>query len=249
MALLVLVGNVVFQLLGCRFVERRPPRDGPALGTGTGAIEATLFALLGLLVAFSFSGAEGRLVARRDLIVRDAGAIGSAYLRLDVLPEPARGELKEQLRRYLDARIAFYDARLDRQQLDRSLAQTLELEREIWARAVSVTQRSSDQRLLSFVLPAITEMCDVRIAREAAVRTHLPFEIFVFLALLSFACAFVAGMNMAATRNLSLLHVGLFAGMMALTAFTILNVEFPRAGFLPMRLLDQILVQLRATMS
>jgi hypothetical protein len=249
MALLVFVGNVAVQYLGWWVARRRPPRDERSSTAGTGAIEASVFALLGLLVAFSFAGAEGRLVGRRDLIVREAGAIDTAYRRLDVLPEPARSGLKEQLRRYLDSRIGYYNSRLDREEIEREHARSDQLQEEIWAQAVRASEQASDQRVLSFVLPAINEMIDVRIAREAALRTHVPLGIFIFLAVLSFACALVAGMNMAGTKPPSPLHVYLFAGTIALTFFIILNVEFPRAGLFPMRALDEVLVQLRATMS
>jgi hypothetical protein len=201
------------------------------------------------LVALSFSGAEGRLMGRRDLIVQEAGAIDTAYRHLDVLREPARRELKEQLRRYLDSRITYYDARLDREAIGRERARSAELEQDIWAQAVRASEQASDQRVLTFVLPAIDQMIDVRIAREATLRAHIPLGVFIFLALLSLACSFVAGMNMAGTEPPSPVYVYVFAGTMALTAFMILNIEFPRAGLFPMRVLDEVLVQLRATMS
>src|SRR5580704_18609470 len=53
---------------------------------GTGTIDAAVFALLGLLLGFSFAGAMSRFEARRELIVREANAIGTAYLRIDMLP-------------------------------------------------------------------------------------------------------------------------------------------------------------------
>jgi hypothetical protein len=148
------------------------------------------------------------------------------------VPEPGRRELKRKLRDYLDARIAFYDARLDRHNIQLQSARAKQLEDEIWARALRAAEQASDQRILLFVLPALNEMFDMKIAREASVRTHVPLMIFLFLGLLSFACAFVAGMNLASAEHPSRLHVYLFAGTMAFTAFIVLNVEFPRAGFM-----------------
>jgi hypothetical protein len=249
MALMLFVGNVVFQILGWRFARARSQGDEQATAAGRGAIEASVFALLGLLVALSFSGAESRLMARRDLIVREAGAIETAYLHLAILPEPARRQLKGELQRYLDARLAFYDTRLDKENLERQRARANQLKQEIWADALRAAEQASDQRVLSFVLPPLNEMFNLKIAREAALRAHVPLIIFVFLGVLSFACAFVAGKNMAGAKRPSPLHVLLFAGTMAFTAFIILNVEFPRAGFIAPHSLDQPLIELRATMS
>jgi hypothetical protein len=77
---------------------------------------------------------------------------------------------------------------------------------------------------------------------------HTPMAISIFLASLSFACALMAGMRMAEAPHPNTPYVYLFASAMALTAFIILNVEFPFAGFVRTRFLDDQLVQVRATM-
>ncbi|HEY5866855.1 MAG TPA: DUF4239 domain-containing protein, partial [Candidatus Tectomicrobia bacterium] len=72
---------------------------------GIGAIEGAVFGLMGLLIAFTFSGATSRFDTRRQLIVEEANAIGTAYLRLDLLPAAAQPALRELFRRYVDARL------------------------------------------------------------------------------------------------------------------------------------------------
>jgi hypothetical protein len=76
-----------------------------ALGGGFGTIEGSVLALLGLLIAFTFSGASARFDTRRQLIVEATNHIGTAYLRLDLLPAGAQPALRESFRRYVDARI------------------------------------------------------------------------------------------------------------------------------------------------
>src|SRR5262249_29886597 len=73
-----------------------------------GGVEAAIYGLLGLLVAFPFSGAASRFEGRRELIVKEANAIGTAYLRLDLLSDEARDSLRQKLRDYLDARLDAY---------------------------------------------------------------------------------------------------------------------------------------------
>ena len=75
---------------------------------GLGAVDGAVFALLGLMIAFTFSGAASRLEVRRQLIVQEANAIGTAYLRLDLLPPGAQPGLREDFRQYVDARLAVY---------------------------------------------------------------------------------------------------------------------------------------------
>ena len=83
-------------------VARLARSDG--LAKGGGSADAATFALLGLLIAFTFSGAASRFQDRRDLIADEANAIGTAYLRLDLLPSEAQSPLRELFRRYVDVR-------------------------------------------------------------------------------------------------------------------------------------------------
>lgn len=96
-----------------------------------------MFALLGLLIAFTFSGALSRFDSRRFGAVDEANAIGTAYLRIDLLPASTRPKLREAMRAYTDSRIATYrllpDIAAARAELERSRA----LQAEIWSQAVS----------------------------------------------------------------------------------------------------------------
>ena len=73
---------------------------------GIGVIEASIFALLGLLLGFSFAGGTSRLDERRELIVKEANAVSTAYLRLDLLPAAEQPEMRHLFRVYLDTRCA-----------------------------------------------------------------------------------------------------------------------------------------------
>jgi hypothetical protein len=248
MSLAVFVGTGLFQIWGRRYAARRPERPAGLTGEGSAAIEASVFALLGLLVAFSFSGSETRLQSRRDLAVREVNAIGTAYLRLELLPEPARGPLKAQLRRYTDARLAYYDQIRDLKAGRLQRARAEHLEREIWAGSVEASAHATDARAALLVLPALNEAFDAATARDAALHMHIPLAIFLFLAMLAFACAFLAGMDMATVHERSPLHVFIFAATMALTAYVVLNLEFPLAGFVRLESLNALFTNLRASM-
>src|SRR4026209_34949 len=94
--------------IGRRIGVRRLQLDSHGSRVGESAVEGAIFALLGLLVAFTFSGAASRLDARRQLIVEEPNDIGPACLRLRFLPVSAQLTLREQCRQYVDARLAFY---------------------------------------------------------------------------------------------------------------------------------------------
>lgn len=105
--------SLFFGMLICSEVGRRIgiaklARDSEGLTKGAGAAEGAVFGLLGLLIAFTFSGAASRFEGRRHLVTSEANAIGTAYLRPDLLPGDAQPEIKGLFRRYLDARAATY---------------------------------------------------------------------------------------------------------------------------------------------
>src|SRR5262245_45094254 len=96
----VLISLIFFAALaamewGWRIGRGRISRDGEASSSGTGTIDGAIFGLMGLLVAFSFSGAASRFDDRRNLILEESNTIGTAYLRLDLLPAEAQATLKE----------------------------------------------------------------------------------------------------------------------------------------------------------
>jgi hypothetical protein len=107
------LGMLLFLEIGRRIAVRRMREDSGAAGEGVGAVDGAVFALLGLLIAFTFSGASSRFDTRRQLIVEETNDIGTAYLRLDLLPADLQPALRESFRRYLDARIEVYRKLLD----------------------------------------------------------------------------------------------------------------------------------------
>lgn len=248
---LLFLGMMAMQIAGHHYALRRTENDPVAGSDGTAAVEASLYALLGLLVAFTFSGAQDRLNARRQLIVQEVQSIGTAYQRLDLLPPQDAAVLRDEMRQYVDARLSYYHklasfaaARAERQQADG-------LQDRIWSNAVAASGRASDPRgATMLVLPSLNEMFDVATARYAALRTHVPGAIFILLLSLSLVCAFFAGIGMAKRRgHPSYLHMLMFAAIMSVTAYVIVNLEFPRAGFVTLHHLDKFLIEQRASMN
>ena len=88
-AVTLFFGILLFLEVGRRIGIRRITNDTEGARAGTGAVEGAVFGLLGLLIAFTFSGAASRFDTRRQLIVEETNVIGTAYLRLDLLPSDA----------------------------------------------------------------------------------------------------------------------------------------------------------------
>jgi hypothetical protein len=111
------------------------------LAKGAGSAEAATFALFGLLVAFTFSGAASRFMERRDLVQDETNAIGTAYLRLDLLPSDVQPAIRDLFRKYVDTRYEAYRRAYDTAFTQAKLAETSALQTTIWNSASAAVQR------------------------------------------------------------------------------------------------------------
>jgi hypothetical protein len=200
-------------------------------------------------LAFTFSGAASRFDARRQLIVQEANSIGTAYLRLDLLPPAAQPELREDFRRYLDSRLAFYEKLTEDLDAARAeLAHTKELQGIIWTSAVAACRNAEVPGTPSLVLSSLNEMIDITTAREVALETHPPFAINWTLLLLVLASSLLAGYDLADVKSRSWLHMLVYAAALSAAVYIILDYEYPRLGMIRIDAVDRLLIELRHSM-
>jgi hypothetical protein len=245
----LLAGMVSFMEIGRRLAARRL-KDARGAGEGITAVDGAVFGLLGLLIAFTFSGASARFDTRRQLIVEEANAIGTAYLRLDLLPAAAQPPLRDSFRRYLDSRLAVYQKLPDIAAAKRELAESNRLQREIWREAVyAVRAEDAPPAAAILLLSALNAMIDITTTRTMATQMHPPMVVFVMLVGLALAASLLAGYGMAGSKMRSWFHMLGFALAIATAVYVILDLEYPRLGLIRVDAFDQALVDLRESMN
>lgn len=231
--------------LGRRVGKRRLAADPSTGNSGQGPIEGAVFALLGLLLAFTFSGSTARFDTRRQLIVQETSAVQTAWLRTELLDSHARDTLRAELRNYVDARLAVtHSDDTDGAARDKVSA----IQNSLWEQAVNFTEGAAAGTNRSLLLPSLNDMFSVVTARSAAMHTHVPWTVFIMVFVLMLACSLLAGFGMAASKQRSWLHIICFGGTLALTVCVIWDMEFPRRGFIRLDEADQLLIGLRATL-
>jgi hypothetical protein len=239
-------GMLLLLETGRRLGLRRAAADAEGARAGLGAVEGAVFGLMGLLVAFSFSGAAARFDIRRRLIVEEANAIGTAYLRLDLLPAGAQPKLRDQFRRYVDSRLEIYRKLPDVSSASEALVRSNAIQGEIWTAAVEALREAPQAAVL--VLPPLNAMIDITTSRTVALQTHPPALIFAMLGVVSLACSLLAGHGMAGARSRSWVHIVVFAAILTLTVYVILDLEYPRAGLIRIDAVDKVLRDVREGM-
>jgi hypothetical protein len=187
-----------------------------------------------------------RLDKRREVVVEEANNVGTAALRLALLPWEPRQRLTAELRDYVGARMAFYDQVVDDREVSRrGQTRSAEIQGRLWSAAVEATREDKISALL--LRPALNALFDIGTTRELAMKTHTPVAIFLLLGLLELTCALFAGLSMARNARPSHFHVIVFAVILALTGALILDLEYPRMGLLRLGPAGALLARARAT--
>jgi hypothetical protein len=200
---------------------------------GLGVIDGAVFGLMALLLGFSFSGAVSRFDERRELIVQETNAIGTAWLRVDLLPEASQPQIRNDFRAYLDARLAFYNSLgLDPTKALDELALSEKLQTKIWTECIAAAKQTSSPAVLTLSVGSLNEMIDITTTRSVALQTHPPLVIYITLVLLAMASSLIAGFGMGDTEKRPWLHTLVFGTALFLTVYMIIDLEFPRVGII-----------------
>ena len=228
------LGMLLLLEVGRRIGVRRRAKEAEGASAGVGSVEGAVFGLLGLLMAFTFSGAAARFDTRRQLIVEETNAIGTAYLRLDLLPDSAQPALRERFRQYVDARLEVY----------RKTAGHCAAQAEV-TRANAVAEGHlapggrglpggrSCKHATMLLLPALNAMIDITTTRTLATQMHPPMIIFVMLFGLALASSLLAGYGMAGSQSRTWLHMLGFAAIIALSGVCHSRPGVPALGVDP----------------
>lgn len=195
-----------------------------------------VLALLGLLLAFTVSGAGARFDAQQHLVVEETSAIGNAYLRLDMLPNAAQPALRENFRRYVDTRLDVYRKLPDIVAAKQELASANKLQEEIWRQAVAAVRADgAPPQAAIILLPALNAMIDITTTQTMAAQMHPPVIVFVMLFALALVSSLLAGYGTGGGKSRTWLHVLCFALVISVTVYVILDIEYPRMGVDPYR--------------
>lgn len=243
----VLAGMLLAMVLGRRLGRRARARTGGA-APESGAIDGAVFALFGLLIAFTFSGANARYDARRAAIVTEANAIGTAYLRLDLLPADVCERARPLFREYLEARIEVHRLLGDPAAMQPRHERATALQAELWALLAPAAHASERPGVTQLVISALNEAFDAATARLAAARTHVPIVILALLYGLALAAAVVIGYEGGSKGTWSWFRPVLFCVTIAAAVYVTLDLEHPRVGVIRLDRADRPLVELLAQM-
>ena len=159
---------------GFRLGRKAASRTAENTKSQLGVVEGGILAVLGLLLGFTISMAVTRFDVRKQLVLDEANAIQTSYLRARLLPAPDSTEITYLLREYLDVRLQSADVVNDFDRLQAMREQAARLQNEFWARAVTYGQKDPSPVRSGLLLQSLNEVIDLESARWMAFQNHVP---------------------------------------------------------------------------
>jgi hypothetical protein len=209
---------------------RRPGAPATSEWDDWQVIVTASISILGLLAAFTVSMAVGHYEERRQLVVREANAISTSYLRAQLFAEPARGRLSSQLVTYARDRKLIFDAGDDRVRIARAQATTDDNQRRLWSVTAEAVRQPGDAVLTIPFLNAMNEMFDLAAAREASLEERVPSRVVRIVVIYAFVTAGLVGYGLAGIGRRRRIGSTLVFLMIAMTISLILDLDHPRSG-------------------
>ena len=245
---LLFLATCFFSLLaiegGYRFGLWRHARAAEEKEAPVSAMVASILGLLAFLLAFTFSLAASRFDARRQVVLEEANAIGTTYLRTRLLPEPQRTDIPKLLREYVDVRVRG----VAEGNLAQAGARSEELHELIWAKAIDASKsKESNPVMTGLFVQSLNDMIDVHAKRVLiGTRSRIPVTIWAGLFGMAFlgmvSVGYQSGLSATRRSPAMLAMVLAFAGVLLLIA----DLDRGQEGFL--RVSQHALIDLQTSM-
>jgi hypothetical protein len=206
-----------------------------------GVVLGATLTLLGLLIGFSFSMAVSRYDQRKDFEEAEANAIGTEYLRTDLLPVADAGKVRELLRKYVNQRVLFYTTRSP-QTLAKIDADTAALQNELWS-AVLPGAAAQPTPPIALVLSGMNDVLNSQGYTQAAWWNRIPIAAWILMTAIAVCCNVLIGYGARRTDRRIFLIVPV---AVSIAFFLISDIDSPRGGSI--RVAPQNLLSLSQSM-
>ena len=216
--------------VGYRLGVRRRARSDESDKSHIGSLQGALLGLLALLLGFSFAMAVGRYDTRRALVIKEANAIGTTYLRTDFLPSEQGAQARKLLSAYVDARLQYVNAKVDRDSLTRAIATSSSLQAQLWSIAANATNQEPRSVATGLFVASLNEVIDVSEERLAAFYAHVPEAVLALLVAVSCGALCFIGYGCGLNGRRRLPSTITFNILTAMVLLIVLDMDRPREG-------------------
>jgi hypothetical protein len=242
--LFILTSLVVLAASECgfRLAQAEQKHENEAV---SGAVVQSTIALVAFLLAFTFGFAAERFNERRLLVIEEANAIGTTYLRADFLPEANREKVKDILRQYVDLRVL---AVQDPKNISEALKQTKQMHAKLWEQTVAAGRQDLDSDIVALFIEALNDTINLHTQRVATgIYVRIPdfvwLTLYVMIVLGMGSIGYQCGVNNSKNRIVTIA----LAVSFSIVTTMIADLDNPTTGFL--KTSQQPLIDLKETIT
>lgn len=230
----VYVGVVVLAVLsaevGFRFgLWLQDRSDTPGESKMTGAVVGGMLGLMAFLMAFTIGIVIDQQGNRKAMVVQEANAIGTAWLRADFLEESDLPVVRSLLQEYTEIRI---EAANDPSLLDATATRSEEIHNELWAIMEENVQRGDESAIMGLTVESVNDVIDIHSERLFVANLRLPRILGILLFLATILSFLLVGAASSADRKRDTAAMVLFALVFAAVLIVIIDLDRPQEGLL-----------------
>jgi hypothetical protein len=232
-AVTLFVVILIFNEIGFRagrFIQTRTDDEVKSL---TGSIQASILGLLALLLGFTFSMSMQRYDSRSLALIDEANAIGTAILRVQLLPEQFQDDANNLLREYVDLRIAVGKIDLtQRADRDKFNQQISALQNRLWSLAVMATNEDARGVTTGAFVSSLNTLIDSQGKRNALLQMHVPEVVLMLLFVVFTSSGGILGYSSGLSGKRVFAPIVLVSSLITLIVFIIIDLDRPKRGLI-----------------
>jgi len=245
LCLILSVGCVLMVIAGKTVRDKFLGHDENETKGGANALLGALFGLWGFILAFTFGNVSSRFESVRSAMVEEANLIRTVILRVEMFPDSIQAGLREDTKKYLQARIDYYNYSEDLEKFNRSKQDAVEIGKRLWTRTVDASFLPGLNLTASAMLSTLSSMYDVGARRDALLMSGLPGPIRYMLFLIAMVISFVGGFTSLVLKTKEWVVIVGFIFLASLVIYITLDMARPMRGFIRPDFEQQRIVQLQ----
>jgi hypothetical protein len=217
---------------GFRLGRKAESRTAEKTKAHLGAIEGGILGVLALLLGFTISMAVTRFEVRKQLVLEEANAIETSYLRTRLLPAPESTEIANLLREYVVVRLQYADVGDDLDRLQAMREQAVRLQNEFWTVAVAYGQKDPSLVKAGLLLQSLNQVIDLESARWMAFQDHVPPTVIYVNYVVALFVAILVGYAFGREGRRQVFSTSMLVLAITVVLAVIVDLDQPRQGFI-----------------
>lgn len=228
----IFLASLAAFLAACEIGRRLGVRTSRRGTDNVSTLEGAILGLLALMIGFTFAMALTRFEHRRDAVLSEANAIGTAALRARLLPAPHDGEALALLRDYAKVRLDVAQFVVSPSELETAIARSGVLQEALWQQAKLAAAQNSGMVPTGLFIQSLNELIDQHEIRLTALRSRVPDIVLLALYAVAAVAAGFTGYASGLEARSSRLPVYITGALVAGVILFIQDLDRPTAGFI-----------------